>query len=148
MASQVGGNWVSYANWNWCHFWSLWSGTHKLCRGNRFIRKDGFGQGITQFFLKEKNKRGVPYRIIPYFSLNGLLFSVLLITNGDVKLLGRVYTISFLSVMGAFSEIGTLLKVRRKQIASTRKSKLGLQYFIAYHRSDYCLAEIVLNELC
>lgn len=50
---------------------------------------------MPPFFLK-KNKKGSSYRIIIMFLL--LSISVLLITNGNVKLLASVYTISFLSV--------------------------------------------------
>jgi len=54
---------------------------------------------MPQFFLK-KSSSGSSYRIIIMFFL--LSVSVLIITNGDVKLLAGVYTISFLSVMALF----------------------------------------------
>tara|TARA_R110001583_G_scaffold17676_4_gene71145 strand:- start:584 stop:2353 length:1770 start_codon:yes stop_codon:yes gene_type:complete len=68
---------------------------------------------MPQFFLK-KSKRGSSYRIIIMFFL--LSVSVLLITNGDVKLLAGVYTISFLSVMALFGIGNILLKVKRKSL--------------------------------
>lgn len=68
---------------------------------------------LPQFFLK-KNKRGSSYRIIIMFLL--LSISVLLITNGNVKLLAGVYTISFLSVMILFGVGNILLKVKRSKL--------------------------------
>lgn len=68
---------------------------------------------LPQFFLK-KNKRGSSYRIILMFLI--LSVSVLLITNGNVKLLAGVYTISFLSVMALFGVGNILLKVKRKTL--------------------------------
>ncbi len=68
---------------------------------------------LPPFFLK-KNKRGSSYRIIITFFL--LCVSVLLITQGDVRLLAGVYTISFLSVMALFAIGNILLKLKRKQI--------------------------------
>jgi len=68
---------------------------------------------MPQFFLK-KSKTGSSYRIIIMFFL--LSVSVLLITNGDVKLLAGVYTISFLSVMALFGIGNILLKVKRKSL--------------------------------
>ena len=68
---------------------------------------------MPNFFLK-KNKRGSSYRIIIMFFL--LAVSVLLITNGEVKLLAGVYTISFLSVMALFGVGNILLKVKRKSL--------------------------------
>ena len=68
---------------------------------------------IPAFFLK-KNKKGSSYRIIIMFFL--LSVSVLLITQGNVKLLAGVYTISFLSVMALFGIGNILLKVKRKEL--------------------------------
>ena len=68
---------------------------------------------MPPFFLK-KNKKGSSYRIIIMFLL--LSISVLLITNGKVKLLAGVYTISFLSVMALFGIGNILLKVKRKKL--------------------------------
>lgn len=68
---------------------------------------------MPQFFLK-KSSRGSSYRIILMFFF--LSVSVLLITNGDVKLLAGVYTISFLSVMALFGIGNILLKVKRKSL--------------------------------
>jgi len=68
---------------------------------------------MPQFFLK-KSKSGSSYRIIIMFFI--LSVSVLLITNGDVKLLAGVYTISFLSVMALFGIGNILLKVKRSSL--------------------------------
>ncbi|NVK50813.1 MAG: APC family permease, partial [Cyclobacteriaceae bacterium] len=68
---------------------------------------------MPPFFLK-RNKRGSSYRIIIMFFL--LSASVLLITEGNVKLLAGVYTISFLSVMALFGIGNILLKIRRNKL--------------------------------
>ncbi len=82
---------------------------------------------MPPFFLK-KNKRGSSYRIIIMFFL--LCVSVLLITNGNVKLLAGVYTISFLSVMALFGVGNILLKVKRSQIPRPERAS-WLAVFIA-----------------
>ena len=74
---------------------------------------------LPQYFLK-KNKRGASYRIIIAFFLLGV--SILLITNGDVKLLAGVYTISFLSVMGLFAIGNILLKLKRAKLPRPEKA--------------------------
>jgi len=74
---------------------------------------------LPQFFLK-KNARGSSYRIIIMFLL--LSVSVLLITNGNVKLLAGVYTISFLSVMALFGIGNILLKVKRSKLPRPEKA--------------------------
>jgi len=74
---------------------------------------------LPQFFLK-KNKRGSSYRIIIMFFL--LAVSVLLLTEGNVKLLAGVYTISFLSVMALFGIGNILLKVRRNSLPRPEKA--------------------------
>lgn len=74
---------------------------------------------MPPFFLK-KNKRGSSYRIIIMFLL--LSISVLIITNGQVKLLAGVYTISFLSVMALFGIGNILLKSKRGQLPRPEKA--------------------------
>jgi amino acid transporter len=74
---------------------------------------------LPNYFLK-KNKRGSSYRIIIMFLL--LSISVLLITEGNVKLLAGVYTISFLSVMALFGIGNILLKVKRKKLPRPEKA--------------------------
>lgn len=74
---------------------------------------------MPPFFLK-KNKKGSSYRIIIMFFL--LSVSVLLITNGNVKLLAGVYTISFLSVMALFGIGNILLKVKRNTLPRPEKA--------------------------
>ncbi len=68
---------------------------------------------MPPFFLK-KNKKGSSYRIIIMFFV--LCVSVLLITQGNVKLLAGVYTISFLSVMALFAIGNILLKIKRSKL--------------------------------
>ncbi len=74
---------------------------------------------LPQYFLK-KNKRGSSYRIILMFLILGI--SVLLITNGEVKLLAGVYTISFLSVMALFGIGNILLKLKRAKLPRPEKA--------------------------
>lgn len=74
---------------------------------------------LPQFFLK-KNRKGSSYRIIIAFLL--LNISILLITNGDVKLLAGVYTISFLSVMALFVIGNILLKIKRAKLPRPEKA--------------------------
>jgi amino acid transporter len=74
---------------------------------------------LPPFFLK-KNKKGSSYRIVIMFLL--LSISVLLITNGDVRLLAGVYTISFLSVMALFGIGNILLKIKRNSLPRPEKA--------------------------
>lgn len=74
---------------------------------------------LPPFFLK-KNNRGSSYRIVILFLL--LSISVLLITNGDVRLLAGVYTISFLSVMALFAIGNILLKIKRNSLPRPEKA--------------------------
>lgn len=74
---------------------------------------------LPQYFLK-KNKQNSSYRIIVMFLL--LCISVLLITQGDVKLLAGVYTISFLSVMALFGIGNILLKLKRDKLPRPEKA--------------------------
>lgn len=74
---------------------------------------------LPPFFLK-KNKRGSSYRIVIMFLI--LSISVLLITQGNVKLLAGVYTISFLSVMALFGIGNILLKIKRDSLPRPEKA--------------------------
>jgi len=71
-------------------------------------------------FLLKKNKRGSSYRIIIVFFI--LCVSILLFTQGNVKLLAGVYTISFLAVMTLFAIGNILLKLKRKNIPRPEKA--------------------------
>ncbi len=119
MASHVGGNWVAIL---------ISIDAFLVLSGavlTSFVGVSGLLERMTldrilpQFFLK-KNKRGSSYRIIIMFFL--LAVSVLLITNGNVKLLAGVYTISFLSVMALFGIGNILLKVKRNQLPRSEKA--------------------------
>ncbi|WP_445458143.1 APC family permease [Flavobacterium sp. HNIBRBA15423] len=70
--------------------------------------------------LLKKNKKGSSYRIITLFFI--LSVSVLWITNGNVKLLAGVYTISFLSVMALFGFGNILLKLKRAKLPRPEKA--------------------------
>lgn len=74
---------------------------------------------LPPFFLK-KNRNGSSYRIVIMFLL--LCISVLLFTNGDVRLLAGVYTISFLSVMALFGIGNILLKIKRNSLPRPEKA--------------------------
>jgi amino acid transporter len=119
MASQVGGTWV--ATLISIDAFLVLSGAVLTS----FVGVSGLLERMTldrimpQFFLK-KNKKGSSYRIIIMFFL--LSISVLLITNGNVKLLAGVYTISFLSVMILFGIGNILLKVKRNQLPRPEKA--------------------------
>ena len=71
-------------------------------------------------FLLKKNKKGSSYRIIIVFFI--LCVSILLFTQGNVKLLAGVYTISFLAVMTLFAIGNILLKLKRKNIPRPEKA--------------------------
>ncbi len=68
---------------------------------------------LPQFLLKT-NRRGTTHRILITFFL--LCVSVLLITQGDIRALAGVYTISFLTVMALFGAGNILLKVKRARL--------------------------------
>ncbi len=69
---------------------------------------------ILPDWLLRKNKRGSSYRISIVFFL--LTVSILFITQGEVKVLAGVYTISFLAVMALFAIGNMLLKIKRKKL--------------------------------
>ncbi len=77
------------------------------------IKRMTLDRCLPRFLLKE-NRRGTPHRIIITFFL--LSVSVLLITQGDLKSIAAVYTLSFLSVMGLFVVGNLLLKVKRANL--------------------------------
>lgn len=77
---------------------------------------------FPQFFLKE-NKKQAPYYILLLFF--GLCVAILLSTNGELKALAGVYTISFLAVMGLFGIGNLLLKFRRKRLPRPEKATVA-----------------------
>ncbi len=119
MANHVGGNWLAVL---------IAIDAFLVLSGavlTSFVGVSGLLERMTldrimpQFFLK-KNSRGSSYRIIIMFFL--LSVSVLLITNGNVKLLAGVYTISFLSVMALFGIGNIFLKVKRSKLPRPEKA--------------------------
>jgi hypothetical protein len=68
---------------------------------------------LPQFLLKE-NKSGSTPRIVFVFYL--LCLSVLIITNGQLKPLAGVYTLSFLMVMIYFGYGNFLLKIKHSRL--------------------------------
>ncbi|MFT5755282.1 MAG: amino acid transporter [Flavobacterium sp.] len=119
MGEQVGGNWI--ATLIAIDAFLVLSGAVLTS----FVGVTGLLERMTldrilpPFFLK-KNKKGSSYRIVILFLL--LSISVLLITNGNVKLLAGVYTISFLSVMALFGIGNILLKIRRNTLPRPEKA--------------------------
>ncbi len=77
------------------------------------IKRMTLDRCLPRFLLKE-NRRGTPHRIIITFFL--LSVSVLMITQGDLKSIAAVYTLSFLSVMGLFAIGNLLLKIKRANL--------------------------------
>jgi amino acid transporter len=119
MASHVGGNWMAIL---------ISIDAFLVLSGavlTSFVGVSGLLERMTldrilpQFFLK-KNSRGSSFRIIIVFFF--LAISVLLITNGNVKLLAGVYTISFLTVMILFGIGNILLKVKRSKLPRPEKA--------------------------
>jgi len=97
---------------------------------------------LPQYFLK-KNKHNSSYRIIIMFFL--LSVSVLLITQGNVKLLAGVYTISFLSVMALFGIGNVLLKVKRAKLPRPEQAS-WIAVMIAIIAVVFALSGNVLME--
>ncbi|HRV82556.1 MAG TPA: APC family permease, partial [Planctomycetota bacterium] len=64
--------------------------------------------------LLKEGRRKTPHRIITAFFL--LSVSVLLITEGDLRSLAAVYTLSFLAVMALFAVGNLLLKIKRENL--------------------------------
>ncbi len=77
---------------------------------NGLVRRMTLDRCLPQFLLKT-NRRGTTHRIIISFFI--LAVSVLLITEGELKALAGVYTISFLAVMALFGLGNIFLKIKR-----------------------------------
>jgi amino acid transporter len=77
---------------------------------NGLVRRMTLDRCLPQFLLKT-NRRGTTHRIIISFFV--LCVSILLITQGELKALAGVYTISFLAVMALFAFGNILLKIKR-----------------------------------
>jgi amino acid transporter len=87
---------------------------------NGLVTRMTLDRCLPQFLLKA-NRWGNTHRIQIAFFL--LTVSILFITQGDLKALAGVYTISFLAVMALFGLGNVLLKVRRAQLP--RPSQAG-----------------------
>jgi amino acid transporter len=87
---------------------------------NGLILRMTLDRCLPQTLLKT-NRRHTFHRIIIVFFL--LAVSVLLITEGELKALAGVYTLSFLSVMALFALGNILLKVKRTRLP--RPSRAG-----------------------
>ncbi len=87
---------------------------------NGLILRMTLDRCLPQTLLKT-NRRHTFHRIIIVFFL--LSVSVLLITEGELKALAGVYTLSFLSVMALFALGNILLKVKRTRLP--RPSRAG-----------------------
>jgi len=113
MASHVGGNWLAILIAIDAFLVLSGAVLTSFVGVSGLLERMALDRVLPQFFLK-KNKKGSSYRIILVFLI--LTISVLLITNGNVKLLAGVYTISFLSVMALFGIGNVLLKVKRSSL--------------------------------
>jgi amino acid transporter len=78
------------------------------------VRRMSLDRCLPQFLLRDNRWRHTNHWIILLFF--ALCCSILAITRGDVKLLGGVYTLSFLGVMGLFAVGNMLLKVKRGRL--------------------------------
>jgi amino acid transporter len=130
---------------------------------NGLVKRMTLDRCLPQFLLKE-NKRGTTHRIVISFFL--LSASILLITQGDVVVLGGVYAIAFLLVMSLFAIGNILLKVRRAKlprhyrasvplvvialaatitgvVANTLKDPRNVQYFLLYFSSTVIIVAIM-----
>lgn len=119
MASKAGGNWLAIIISIDAFLVLSGAVLTSFVGVNGLLERMTLDRILPQFFLK-KNTRGSSYRIIIMFFI--LTVSVLIITEGNVKLLAGVYTISFLSVMALFGIGNILLKVKRKQLPRPEKA--------------------------
>ncbi|WP_211236325.1 APC family permease [Desulfovibrio inopinatus] len=89
---------------------------------NGLVRRITLDRCLPQFFLKV-NRRGTTHRIVITFFL--LTVSVLLITEGELKALAGVYTISFLTVMALFGLGNLYLKTKRASLPRPETAPLA-----------------------
>ncbi|SDS13010.1 amino acid/polyamine/organocation transporter, APC superfamily [Polaribacter sp. KT25b] len=120
MASHVGGNWLAILIGIDAFLVLSGAVLTSFVGVSGLLERMALDRVLPQYFLK-KNKKGSSYRIIIVFLI--LTISVLLITNGNVKLLAGVYTISFLSVMALFAIGNVLLKVKRNSLPRPEKAR-------------------------
>jgi amino acid transporter len=78
------------------------------------VRRMSLDRCLPQFLLRDNRWRRTNHWIILLFFL--LCCSILAITRGDVQVLGGVYTLSFLGVMGLFAMGNMLLKIKRGRL--------------------------------
>lgn len=89
---------------------------------NGLVHRMTLDRCLPQFFLKT-NRRGTTHRIIlAFFALS---VSVLMITEGELKALAGVYTISFLAVMALFGLGNILLKTKRAGLPRPHTASLA-----------------------
>jgi amino acid transporter len=89
---------------------------------NGLVSRMTLDRCLPQFFLKT-NRRGTTHRIIlAFFALS---VSVLMITEGELKALAGVYTISFLAVMALFGIGNLLLKTKRAGLPRPHTASLA-----------------------
>ncbi len=77
------------------------------------VRRMTLDRCLPQALLQE-NRRGTNHRIVLVFLV--LSVSILLLTRGDVVILGGVYAVAFLLVMSLFAVGNLLLKIRRSRL--------------------------------
>jgi amino acid transporter len=84
------------------------------------VRRMSLDRCLPQVLLHENRWRETNHWIIVAFF--GLCCSILAITQGDVQVLGGVYTLSFLGVMGLFAFGNMLLKVSRGRLPRAERA--------------------------
>lgn len=142
MASHVGGDWLSILIGIDAFLVLSGAVLTSFVGVSGLLERMALDRVLPQYFLK-KNKKGSSYRIIIVFLI--LTISVLIITNGDVKLLAGVYTISFLSVMALFGIGNILLKVKRNSLPRPEKAS-WLSIIIAITAVGFALVGNLVME--
>ena len=84
------------------------------------VRRMSLDRCLPQVLLRENRWRNTNHWIILAFFV--LSCSILTITKGEVEILGGVYTLSFLGVMGLFALGNALLKVSRGRLPRAERA--------------------------
>jgi len=91
------------------------------------VRRMSLDRCLPPVFLRENKLRNTNHWIIIAFFL--LCCGILLITHGEVSLLGGVYTISFLCVMALFAIGNMLLKHERSKLPRVERASWPVVVF-------------------
>ncbi len=121
MGQQSGGHWLSWIVSVDAVFVLSGAVLTSFVGVNGLVHRMTLDRCLPQFLLKT-NRRGTTHMILIAFFI--LSVSVLLITQGELKALAGVYTISFLAVMALFGLGNLLLKFRRQQLPRPSRASL------------------------